>query len=116
LSPVHAGQATEVDGADVGGAPMSETLAHVLVPEAGAVVPLRIAAIENREVDLQAVGEHIDEDGATVFEHACRFGFHGIVIEAAHRALSVRPSRDWIKVKSPDSLAMIRHSEGRWEK
>jgi hypothetical protein len=26
------------------------------------------------------------------------------------------PSRDWIKVKNPDSPAMIRHREGRWGK
>jgi ATP-dependent DNA ligase len=57
--------------------------------------------------------DHIDEDGTAVFEHACRFGFEGIV-EAPERTLPLCPSRDWLKVKNPDSPAMVRHREERW--
>jgi hypothetical protein len=42
--------------------------------------------------------EHTDEDGATVFRHACKVGLEGIVSKrlSAYRS---GPSRDWIKVK-----------------
>jgi ATP-dependent DNA ligase len=59
--------------------------------------------------------EHTNEDGATVFEHACRFGLEGIVSKRLSAPYRSGPSRDWIKVKNPDSPAMIRHREGRWE-
>jgi bifunctional non-homologous end joining protein LigD len=51
--------------------------------------------------------EHTDEDGQTVFDHACRFGLEGIV----SKRLTYRsgPSRDWIK----DSPAMQQAREGR---
>jgi bifunctional non-homologous end joining protein LigD len=49
-----------------------------------------------------AINEHTDEDGAVLFLHACT---------APYRS---GPSRDWIKVKSPDSRAMVRFREGRW--
>jgi bifunctional non-homologous end joining protein LigD len=58
--------------------------------------------------------EHTDQDGATVFEHACRFGFEGIVSKRLNAPYRSGPSRDWIKVKNPDSPAMIRHREGNW--
>jgi hypothetical protein len=41
-----------------------------------------------------------------VLRHACKLGFEGIVskrLSAPHRS---GPSRDWIKVKNPDSPAM----------
>jgi bifunctional non-homologous end joining protein LigD len=60
--------------------------------------------------------EHSDEDSATVFEHACRFGFEGIVSKWLTAPYRSGPSRDWLKVKNPDSPAMVRHREGRWEK
>jgi ATP-dependent DNA ligase len=59
--------------------------------------------------------EHTNEDGATVFEHACRFGLEGIVSKRLSSPYRSGPSRDWIKVKNPDSPAMIRYREGRWE-
>jgi bifunctional non-homologous end joining protein LigD len=60
--------------------------------------------------------EHTDQDGATVFEHACRFGFEGIVSKRLTAPYRSGPSRDWIKVKNPNSPAMIRHRVGRWDK
>jgi bifunctional non-homologous end joining protein LigD len=55
--------------------------------------------------------DHIDEDGATVFEHACRFGFEGIVSKRLSAPYRSGPSRDWIKVMNPDSPAMVRARE-----
>jgi ATP-dependent DNA ligase len=58
--------------------------------------------------------EHTDEDGATVFRHACKLGFEGIVSKRLTAPYRSGPSRHWLKVKNPDSPAMARHREGRW--
>jgi bifunctional non-homologous end joining protein LigD len=54
------------------------------------------------------INEHIEEDGATVFHHACKLGCEGIV--SKQRASPYRSGRTkmWIKVKNPDSPAMTR--------
>ena len=52
--------------------------------------------------------EHTDEDGAVVFRHACKMGLEGIVSKRLTAPYRSGPSRDWIKVKNPDSPAMIR--------
>jgi hypothetical protein len=41
-------------------------------------------------------------------------GFEGIVSKRLTAPYRSGPSRDWIKVKNPDSPAMVRHREGRW--
>jgi bifunctional non-homologous end joining protein LigD len=58
--------------------------------------------------------EHADEDGQVVFEHACRFGLEGIVSKRVTSPYRSGPSRDWIKVKNPDSPAMRRARAGTW--
>jgi bifunctional non-homologous end joining protein LigD len=58
--------------------------------------------------------EHTDEDGVVVFQHACRFGLEGIVSKRLSAPYRSGPSRDWVKVKNPDSPAMQRAREGRW--
>jgi ATP-dependent DNA ligase len=55
-----------------------------------------------------------DEDGATVFRHACKLGFEGAESKRLAAPYRSGPSRDWIKVKNPDSPAMMRHREGTW--
>ena len=54
------------------------------------------------------LNEHTDEDGATVFRHACKLGFEGIVSKRLAAPYRSGPSRDWLKVKNPDSPAMRR--------
>jgi bifunctional non-homologous end joining protein LigD len=61
-----------------------------------------------------AINEHIDEDGAVVFLHACTMGLEGIVSKRLTSPYRSGRSMDWIKVKNPDSPAMVRHREGRW--
>jgi ATP-dependent DNA ligase len=61
-----------------------------------------------------AVNEHTDDDGAVVFGHACKMGLEGIVSKRLTAPYRSGPSWDWIKVKNPDSPAMLRHREGRW--
>jgi bifunctional non-homologous end joining protein LigD len=60
------------------------------------------------------LNEHTDADGATVFLHACKMGLEGIVSKRVTAPYRSGPSRDWIKVKSPDSPAMRRGREARW--
>ena len=56
--------------------------------------------------------EHLEEDGARVFEHACRLEFEGIV--SKRRASWYRSGRyrTWIKTRNPDSPAARRIEEG----
>jgi ATP-dependent DNA ligase len=56
--------------------------------------------------------EHTDEDGPTVFRHACRFGLEGIVSKRLTAPYRSGPSRDWLKIKNPESPAMRRAREG----
>jgi bifunctional non-homologous end joining protein LigD len=60
------------------------------------------------------ISEHTDEDGATIFQQACKMGLEGIVSKRLSAPYRSGPSRDWIKVKNPDSLAMIRAQETDW--
>jgi bifunctional non-homologous end joining protein LigD len=55
-----------------------------------------------------AFNEHLAGDGPTIFEHACKLGFEGIV--SKHREWPYRSGRSkgWIKVKNPVSPAMLR--------
>jgi ATP-dependent DNA ligase len=59
---------------------------------------------------------HTAEDGATIFQQACRMGLEGIVSKRLSAPYRSGPSRDWIKVKNPDSPAMIRAREAEWRK
>jgi bifunctional non-homologous end joining protein LigD len=58
--------------------------------------------------------EHTDEDGALVFRHACKLGLEGIVSKRLTAPYRSGPSRDWVKVKNPDSPAMRRARAGLW--
>ena len=60
------------------------------------------------------LSEHTDEDGATIFRQACVMGLEGIVSNRLSAPYRSGPSRDWIKVKNPNSPAMVRHREDRW--
>jgi bifunctional non-homologous end joining protein LigD len=61
-----------------------------------------------------ALNEHTKADGAAVFRQAWVMGLEGIVSKRLSAPYRSGPSRDWIKVKNPDSPAMVRHREGRW--
>jgi hypothetical protein len=45
--------------------------------------------------------------GAATFRQACSMGLEGIVSKRLSAPYRSGPSRDWIKVKNPDSPAMI---------
>jgi bifunctional non-homologous end joining protein LigD len=56
--------------------------------------------------------EHTDEDGATVFQQACKMGLEGIVSKRLSAPYRSGRSTDWLKIKNPDSPAMMRAREG----
>jgi bifunctional non-homologous end joining protein LigD len=60
------------------------------------------------------LNEHSDEDGAMIFRQACKLGLEGIVSKRLSAPYRSGRSRDWIKVKNPDSPAMIRARESDW--
>jgi bifunctional non-homologous end joining protein LigD len=74
----------------------------------------RLAKLVGQRRPGIVLSEHTDEDGATVFTHACRMGLEGIVSKRLSAPYRSGPSRDWIKVKNPDSPAMRRAKDGRW--
>jgi hypothetical protein len=74
----------------------------------------KLAKLLGRKPAGIVFNEHTEVDGALVFRHACKLGFEGIVSKRLNAPYRSGPSRDWIKVKNPDSPAMIRAREGRW--
>jgi bifunctional non-homologous end joining protein LigD len=60
------------------------------------------------------ISQHTDEDGGLIFQQACKMGLEGIVSKRLSAPYRSGPSRDWIKVKNPDSPAMIRAREAEW--
>jgi ATP-dependent DNA ligase len=61
-----------------------------------------------------ALNDYTDEPGAAVFRHACRMGFEGIVSKRLTAPYRSGRSSDWLKVKNPDSPAMVRVREAEW--
>jgi ATP-dependent DNA ligase len=61
--------------------------------------------------------EHIEgEDGSSVFEHACRLGFEGIVSKRKGSRYQSGRSSDWLKMKNPNAPAATREFEEDWSK
>jgi bifunctional non-homologous end joining protein LigD len=60
------------------------------------------------------LSDHATEDGALLFVHACRLGPGGIVSKRLSAPYRSGPSRDWVKIKNPNSPAMIRAREAEW--
>src|ERR1700759_3480677 len=54
------------------------------------------------------LSDHIDDGGAAMFRQACKMGLEGIVSKRLTAPYRSGPSRDWLKIKNPDSPAMIR--------
>jgi bifunctional non-homologous end joining protein LigD len=68
----------------------------------------RLAKLVGRRRLGIVVSEHTDEDGAAVFRQACKMGLEGIVSKRLSAPYRSGVSRDWLKVKNPDSPAMVR--------
>jgi bifunctional non-homologous end joining protein LigD len=61
----------------------------------------------------ERAGEHIEtDDGATVFENACKLGLEGIVSKRHDRPYEHGRSRAWLKIENPESLGAKRIEDG----
>jgi bifunctional non-homologous end joining protein LigD len=54
------------------------------------------------------LSDHTNDDGATIFRQACRMGLEGIVSKKLSAPYRSGRSTEWLKIKNPDSPAMIR--------
>jgi ATP-dependent DNA ligase len=55
--------------------------------------------------------EHMAGDGATVFEHACKLGFEGIVSKSREHPYRSGPSKAWLKVKNLAAPGVLRFED-----
>jgi hypothetical protein len=58
--------------------------------------------------------DHIEEDGSTVFKHACKLGLEGIVSKRKDSPYRSGRSPDWLKMKNPACAAVKREEEEDW--
>jgi bifunctional non-homologous end joining protein LigD len=91
----------ELDGEDLRGMPLRDRKKRL------------VRLVGRRTVGIVLSG-HTADDGATIYRQACAMGLEGIVSKRLSAPYRSGPSRDWIKVKNPDSPAMVRHREERW--
>ncbi len=62
------------------------------------------------------LNEHVIEDGAILFAHACRLGAEGIVSKRVEGTYRSGPCPVWIKVRDPESLAIQRERSENWNR
>jgi bifunctional non-homologous end joining protein LigD len=98
---LHAFDLLELDGEDLRPLPLGER-------------KKKLAKLLARVPAGNQFNEHTDEDGGTVFRHACKLGLEGIVSKRLSAPYRSGPSQDWIKVKNPDSPALQRARAGMW--
>jgi bifunctional non-homologous end joining protein LigD len=60
------------------------------------------------------LNEHIEEDAAIVFQHACRLGLEGIVSKRRGSPYVSGRSAHWLKLKNPNSAAVRREAGEEW--
>ena len=60
--------------------------------------------------------EHMEDDGETVFRHACKLGLEGIVSKRKDSAYRSGRSPDWRKMKNSDGSAAKREAEEDWSR
>jgi ATP-dependent DNA ligase len=58
--------------------------------------------------------EHMEDDGPTVFAHACKLDYEGIVSKRLGSPYRSGRSRDWLKMKDPNAPAVKREAEEDW--
>jgi bifunctional non-homologous end joining protein LigD len=79
----------------------------------------RKAALARMLRDAEAgilLNEHIAENGATVFAHACRLGAEGIVSKRVGGTYRSGPCGVWIKARNPASIAVQRERSEMWNR
>jgi bifunctional non-homologous end joining protein LigD len=75
-----------------------------------------LATLLRRSQDGIVFNEHIAEEGAVVFAHACRLGAEGIVSKRVDAPYRSGPHPAWVKVRNPASIAVQRERSEYWNK
>ena len=79
--------------------------------------------LEKRKAKLEKIlartqgmrfSEHLDGDGETIFEHACKMGLEGIVSKRRDFPYRSGRCKSWVKVKNQNSPAVLRIQDGSW--
>jgi bifunctional non-homologous end joining protein LigD len=73
-----------------------------------------LASVLARAAPGLRLNEHIEEDGPTVFAHACKLGLEGIVSKRKDSTYRSGRSPHWIKSKNPNAPAVKREAEENW--
>jgi bifunctional non-homologous end joining protein LigD len=73
-----------------------------------------LASVLARAAPGLRFNEHIEEDGPTVFAHACKLGLEGIVSKRRDSSYRSGRSPHWIKSKNPNAPAVKREAEEDW--
>jgi bifunctional non-homologous end joining protein LigD len=72
----------------------------------------RLRKLISRRKSGIVYNEHIEDDGAIVYRHACLIGCEGIVSKRLDLPYSSGRVKSWIKVKNPKAPASLRIEEG----
>jgi bifunctional non-homologous end joining protein LigD len=79
--------------------------------------------LEKRKAKLEKIlartqemrfSEHLDGDGESIFEQACKMGLEGIVSKRRNFPYRSGLTKSWVKVKNPASAAVMRIQDGTW--
>ena len=63
------------------------------------------------------LNEHLEhDDGALVFQHACKLGFEGIISKRKDSRYVSGRSPYWMKMKNPACAAVKREAEEEWRR
>jgi ATP-dependent DNA ligase len=73
-----------------------------------------VMAVTHAARQAMVLSMHTDDDGALVFQRACRIGLEGIVSKRLSAPYRSGRSTEWLKIKNPDSPAMVRAREAEW--
>ena len=60
------------------------------------------------------LNEHVEDEAAIVFQHACKLGLEGIVSKRRESPYVSGRSLHWLKLKNPNSAAVRREAEEEW--
>jgi ATP-dependent DNA ligase len=74
----------------------------------------RLARLLGRRRLGIVLSAHTADDGSTIFRQACRMGLEGIVSKRLNAPYRSGRSTEWLKIKNPDSPAMVRAREAEW--
>ena len=71
----------------------------------------RLAGLLRRVPEGIQYNDHLDGDGAEVFEHACELGLEGIVSKDRKRPYRSGVAKHWLKIKNPKAQGTLRFKE-----